>query len=484
MPGAPSSSLRSVLPEERTAVFLVSGFALLVRFAVGLHGYSGQGTPPLYGDYEAQRHWMEITLHTPIQEWYKNTTKNDLTYWGLDYPPLTAYQSFLHGCFLNWLDPQAVALGASRGFESVYSKTLMRWTVISADLAIFFPAALVFVATYYKKQTSGRRAWALGVILLQPALILIDHGHFQVVSTVALVARHEVLGSILFCLSLNHKQSRRPLLSVAKLGGTVIATFAAIWWPFLSLEASLQVLQRLVPLSRGLYEDHVANFWCATSVLIKWKQLFDVPSLAKIAMGATIAAAMPSVVQQICHPSSKGLMFAMLNSSLAFFLFAFQVHEKSVLLPLLPATLLALEEPNLVLWFVPTATFSVYPLLLRDGLALAYFALVLFFILAFGSPQLSSDAFARQSWSWGGKLSGLLGSVGPFLARRGPLCSFTGALVLHLVAVTVTPPERYPYLHQALMVTYAFLHFVVMAAYTNWRQWYHATPIAPDKKEI
>ena len=25
---------------------------------------------PKFGDYEAQRHWMEITINTPIEEWY------------------------------------------------------------------------------------------------------------------------------------------------------------------------------------------------------------------------------------------------------------------------------------------------------------------------------------------------------------------------------------------------------------------------------
>jgi hypothetical protein len=24
----------------------------------------------MYGDYEAQRHWMEITLHTPLSQWW------------------------------------------------------------------------------------------------------------------------------------------------------------------------------------------------------------------------------------------------------------------------------------------------------------------------------------------------------------------------------------------------------------------------------
>lgn len=45
----------------------------------------------------AQRHWMEITLNLEKKDWYKNTSDNDLNYWGLDYPPLTAYHSYIMG---------------------------------------------------------------------------------------------------------------------------------------------------------------------------------------------------------------------------------------------------------------------------------------------------------------------------------------------------------------------------------------------------
>lgn len=102
-----------------TAVFITVGlFALLVRVAVSLHPYSGAGNPPKFGDYEAQRHWMEITINLPIKEWYRNSSNNDLRYWGLDYPPLTAYQSFIHGLFLKFFHPDSVAPFASRGHES------------------------------------------------------------------------------------------------------------------------------------------------------------------------------------------------------------------------------------------------------------------------------------------------------------------------------------------------------------------------------
>lgn len=65
----------------------------LFRWSVGLWGYSGHGKPPMYGDFEAQRHWMELTAHLPVSLWYFY----DLPYWGLDYPPLTAYHSWLCG---------------------------------------------------------------------------------------------------------------------------------------------------------------------------------------------------------------------------------------------------------------------------------------------------------------------------------------------------------------------------------------------------
>jgi alpha-1,3-glucosyltransferase len=81
----------------------------LVKWCIGLGAYSGacnhcahililsrptgHDTPPMFGDYEAQRHWMELTVHLPVKEWYTY----DLQYWGLDYPPLTAYFSWLCG---------------------------------------------------------------------------------------------------------------------------------------------------------------------------------------------------------------------------------------------------------------------------------------------------------------------------------------------------------------------------------------------------
>ena len=101
------------------AVLCVFFAAVLFRSCVSLHGYSGEGVPPMYGDYEAQRHWMEVTVNLPPRAWYVHGADNDLQYWGLDYPPLSAYLSWLLGLVARCCGlPELVALHDSRGHES------------------------------------------------------------------------------------------------------------------------------------------------------------------------------------------------------------------------------------------------------------------------------------------------------------------------------------------------------------------------------
>jgi alpha-1,3-glucosyltransferase len=66
-------------------------------------------------------------------------------------------------------------------------------------------------------QTTAKRLWFLAAILLQPAALLVDHGHFQyntislgLATTAAssMAAGYDCVGSVLFCLALNHKQAR------------------------------------------------------------------------------------------------------------------------------------------------------------------------------------------------------------------------------------------------------------------------------------
>ncbi|KAJ6792952.1 putative dolichyl pyrophosphate Man9GlcNAc2 alpha-1,3-glucosyltransferase [Iris pallida] len=468
-------------------------FSLLVRVLVSLGPYSGEGRPPMYGDYEAQRHWMEISLHLPAKEWYRNSTSNDLSYWGLDYPPLTAYQSLLHSLLLNSSLPASLRLSDSRGFESRASKLAMRWTVLSSDLLIFFPAALYFVLSRRRRrQEEGQNNngddddnWLLAAILFNPCHILIDHGHFQyncislgftLGAIAAVLSANELVAALLFTLAINHKQMsmyfapaffshllgkclrrKHPIIEVMKLGFVVLATLAIVWWPYLySLEAIMEVLTRLAPFERGIYEDYVANFWCSTSVLIKWKRLFSIKVLKSLSLLATVSTFLPSFIHQIKSPTDASFLYALLNSSFSFYLFSYQVHEKSILLPLLPASLLAQQEPLLFGWFVYYALLSMFPLLSRDGLVLQYVALLPLFGLIFFSPVGRRN---RREYNVSARTRALMAL---------PLSS---SLVLHVMYLTLKPPVKYPFLFEALIVFLCFSQFVILTFYTNIKQW-------------
>ena len=53
------------------------------------------------------------------------------------------------------------------------------------------------------------------------------------------------------------------------------------------------------------------------------------------------------------------------------------MHEKSILLPLLPVALLCDREPLLAAWLPAYGAFSMFPLLKKDRLVLAYAALLM-----------------------------------------------------------------------------------------------------------
>uniref|UniRef100_A0A453I643 Alpha-1,3-glucosyltransferase n=1 Tax=Aegilops tauschii subsp. strangulata TaxID=200361 RepID=A0A453I643_AEGTS len=260
-----------------------------------------------------------------------------------------------------------------------------------------------------------------------------------------------------------------PIVEIMKLGFVVLGTFALVWWPYLhSYEAAMQVISRLAPFERGIYEDYVANFWCTTSVLIKWKRLYAIKPLKLMSLSATILAFLPSFIQQVKSPSNLGFLYSLLNSSFSFYLFSYQVHEKSILLPLLPASLLALHEPHLHGWFTYYALFSMYPLICRDQLLLQYISVLGLFVLIYYSPG-------------GNYGKGMKISSGTMAVLSLPLlCS----ILLHTVYLQIEPPKRYPFLFDALIMFICFSQFIILTLYTNYKQWmldFHPRPVGSKK---
>jgi len=235
------------------------------------------------------------------------------------------------------------------------------------------------------------------------------------------------------------------------IAAVVIGTFAVCWLPFIhSGESVLAVLQRLFPFNRGIYEDKVGNFWGTTSLILKWKLWFSQPALVKMSLAATTLGLTPACVDVFRFPTQERFMYALGTSAFSFYLFAFQVHEKTILFPLLPLLLLAPEYgPYLVGWFSLVCTFGMYPLLLRDGLTIAYLAsMALFGVIGMWmSPPPSSKWVSVAS-----KVSVL------------------GMFACHILAAVAKPPARYPDIFTYMFVGWSFLHVFCAWLALTWAQ--------------
>lgn len=400
-------------------ITVISG-AVLLWALIGLGPYSGFNTPPQFGDFEAQRHWMEITQYLSAKVWYHY----DFDWWRLDYPPLTAYHSWLCGILGTKLDPEWFALDTSRGLEAPGLKAYMRLTAIVSQIVVFLPAVWYWIKTNTAKSSVVKRSIMLFYVLHWPVLSIIDHGHFQFNSVMlglsmaamtALVNHRFVVGSVLFVLALFFKQMSlyyAPVVFTAILGyclgpatgfklkfgrftavaASVLITSAIMLVPFVDVDASpfynqpglLQILVRVFPVFRGLWEDKVANLWCTINYTVfKLKERFTPQQLQMLALAATLIAIGPSCVSAYMG-KSRAWPWAFASCAWGFFLFSFQVHEKSVLIPLMPTVLASLAEQDtpgvmaMCNWACNTAYFSYWPLLKREELGLQYFTVATF----------------------------------------------------------------------------------------------------------
>lgn len=528
--------------------------AVLLRSCTSLHSYSGEAAPPMYGDYEAQRHWMEVTTNLPFTEWYKNGTHNDLNYWGLDYPPLTAYHMYVCGKIAGFINENFTKLHDSRGYESEAHKVFMRSTVLISDIFLFIPAMILYYHTTLKiaktqdsefRKKKQKLTKTLNEIkpmnaslstilaLVYPGIILIDHGHFQyncislafaVFATTCLLHEKNLLASFFFCLALNYKQMElyhalpfflyllstcvpKPgqstfwgILKLVKISTTVIVVFVIIWLPFLTdLDVLLQVLHRQFPIARGVFEDKVANVWCALNVIFKFKTRFDNYQMMRLCLFATLSAIFPSSVDLFLRPNLRKFVLALVNSSLAFFLFSFQVHEKSILIVAIPILMYFPYAPFVCFWFLCISIFSMLPLLIKDGLVIAAVALTTFYMMSF---RISIEHAYRSSLNTQDGLSeyyksllhtlldieyrkathlGVVKMVQQQVVKNsyalktlifhfGMLVSLFGSLVLFVVTLLFEPPAKYPDLYPLLVSVYSCVHFLGFFIYFNVKQ--------------
>ncbi|RYO85611.1 hypothetical protein DL764_009141 [Monosporascus ibericus] len=357
--------------------------------------------------------------YLPLWDWYYEKTSE----WTLDYPPFFAYFEWVMSQAAKLADPAMLRV-YNLEYDSWQTVYFQRFTVIATELALIY-ALQLYVESSQGMAKRAAQAAAISV-LLSPGLLIIDHIHFQyngamygilIASLVlarqksGLLASGLVFAALLcmkhiylylapayfvyllrvYCLSpksIFHIQ----FLNCVKLGAGILAVFGLAFGPFALQGQIPQILSRLFPFSRGLCHAYWApNVWAIYSFTDR-VLIYGLPvkaealhSVTRGLVGDTAFAVLPEITPRICFgltllfqviplvklflcPSPTWDIFigAVTLCGYASFLFGWHVHEKAILLVIIPFSLIALKDRRHLSAFRPLAVaghVSLFPLL-------------------------------------------------------------------------------------------------------------------------
>lgn len=373
-------------------------------------------------DFEVHRNWLAITNSLPVKQWYYESRSE----WTLDYPPFFAYFEWFLSQFASLVD-KAMLKVDNLGYDSWSTICFQRSSVIATELVLVY-ALHLYIQTAPIATKKQAHAIALS-ILLSPGLLIIDHIHFQyngfmygILILSLVLARKEsttLISAILFAVLLCFKHIylylapayfvyllrtyclhpksvfRLRLLNTLQLGTSVAIVFALALGPFAAWGQLEQLKSRLFPFSRGLCHAYWApNVWAMYSftdrVLIALAPYLKLKvnsealrSVTRGLVGDTSFAVLPDVTPSQCFgltlafqvtalaklwtkPSWDTFVGALTLCGYASFLFGWHVHEKAILLVLIPFSLLSLKDRRWLSAFRPLAVaghVSLFPLL-------------------------------------------------------------------------------------------------------------------------
>ncbi|KAJ5122332.1 hypothetical protein N7526_009269 [Penicillium atrosanguineum] len=372
-------------------------------------------------DFEVHRNWLAITNSLPIQECYLENL-------GMDprLPPFFAAFEWLMSQAAAYIDP-AMLVVKNLEYDSWQTVYFQRATVIFTELVLVF-ALSRFVKSVPLANKQAAHVASLS-ILLSPGLFIIDHIHFQyngfmygiMVLSIVLARKQSTLlysgitFAALLCFKhiylylslawfvyllraycLDPKNVLRPRLgNIIKLGVCVVGIFAIAFGPFVQWGQIFQLKDRLFPFSRGLCHAYWApNIWAMYSftdrALIPLAPRLGLPvnrealtSVTRGLVGDTSFAILPEVTKEHTflltfvfqlvplvklwfRPDWDTFVGAVTLCGYASFLFGWHVHEKAVLLIIIPFSLIALKDRRYFSAFRPLAVaghVSLFPLL-------------------------------------------------------------------------------------------------------------------------
>ena len=120
----------------------------------------------------------------------------------------------------------------------------------------------------------------------------------------------------------------------------------------------------------------MANFWCCLNLIVKFRLYVLNETLFIASNMITVVSVLPPSMMLFSRPSPKGFLLLLFISAMSFFLFSYHVHEKTILLPLVPFLMLFHQMRPFFVLFTTTCTFSMFFLLQKDGQSVPYFVLL------------------------------------------------------------------------------------------------------------
>ena len=472
----------------------INVLSVLIQIATGLYGYSGEGDKPKFGDFEAQRHWMELTSNLNISQWYTNSTLNPSNYWPIDYPPMSAYHAYLCGMFLKWFMPDSVEFYKSRGYEGALFKIIMRMIAVVSDLAVYHIGAVLLCKVLYLDGAKNKNKYMkyyimLFIILVSPSMIIIDHGHYQfnnVMHGLYLLAvyflfKHQIIFAIIFfAMCINFKQMGMyyaipfPLYALKYLFTdkdnnifiifiklviylvVTIASILAIWSPWIITDTYKNVLQRIFPIWRGIFEDKVATFWCVLNIVYKVDKIPQQIAI-KASFVLTVSTA---VIPAICilfgkKCSKKVTKLGFFIISLGFYLFSFHVHEKTIIVPYLAYLLCFFDMKLFLPSFTMVSMFSMEPMLERENQVYTYIVLtVMFYIISKALIEV-----AKVSTAVSKKEKEVKSTYMDVFMNLVEILIIIFIIMYHVTKAYIPPPQKYPYIYPLVNAVASFGYF-------------------------
>mgnify|MGYP001165642285 FL=1 len=393
-------------------------------------------------DFEVHRNWLAITHSLPLEEWYLEDTSE----WTLDYPPFFAWFEWALAKLAIYFDEKMLVIN-HLNYKSVQAVMFQRMSVIVTDLVLAVGVKICSNAITQQKQENETTTWLPILILTNAGLFIVDHIHFQyngflfgifLSSIGCMLADYHLTSALLFAVLLNFKHiflycapayfiyllsscrsQDSPFFGFSfcklfKLALIVLTTFGLSVGPFFSQK--LVLFQRLFPFKRGLTHAYWApNFWalynftdrlfsfCQKKIGIEL-QSCDGGASTKGLVTDTIHCTLPSVPPVIPFvltlsaqlPILWKLWFhrgnpvqflrALILCNFCSFMFGWHVHEKAILLMIIPMAVLAVvgNPPESVQFLLLSSigNFSLFPLLYEERETVIKCLLLLCHILA------------------------------------------------------------------------------------------------------